>query len=231
MKQPDGVRFVIDVLETDLDLLTRRGRQILANVISPDRQFAMAAVDQGGELNPSRPAKGTDRVHRGTGGSTGKENVIDNDDGAILERQRQFRRVHHRQLRARADIVTMHRHVDGPGCDIDLRNFANESGESASNLNSAQWNSCEHDRSQIGVLLDNFVRYPPQCALDRCRVLELGCGLGTNLIAIAQSLPGSRCLGIDLSPRQIAAGQAMIQTLGLSNIELQCLDVQRRQFA
>ena len=56
--------------------------------------------------------------------------------------------------------------------------------------------------------------------IRRCRVLELACGDGNNLIAIADSLPDSRCLGIDLSPRHIAAGQAEIAALGLPNIEL-----------
>lgn len=54
----------------------------------------------------------------------------------------------------------------------------------------------------------------------RCRVLELACGDGNNLIAIADSLPESHCLGIDLSPRHIAMGQAELAALGLKNIEL-----------
>lgn len=56
--------------------------------------------------------------------------------------------------------------------------------------------------------------------LSCCRVLELACGDGNNLIAIADSLPGSRCVGIDLSPRHIEAGRAEIAALGLRNIEL-----------
>jgi len=31
------------------------------------------------------------------------------------------------------------------------------------------------------------------------RILELGCGDGTNLISIAQSLPDAMCIGIDLA--------------------------------
>ena len=41
---------------------------------------------------------------------------------------------------------------------------------------------------------------------DRCRVLELGCAGGANLIALAQSLPGSRFVGVDLSPRRSKPG-------------------------
>src|SRR5262245_58637378 len=56
--------------------------------------------------------------------------------------------------------------------------------------------------------------------VDRCRVLELGCGRGGNLIPMALALPDSRFLGIDLSARQIASGQEMVTALGLANIEL-----------
>ncbi|ODU00976.1 MAG: hypothetical protein ABS79_02475 [Planctomycetes bacterium SCN 63-9] len=52
----------------------------------------------------------------------------------------------------------------------------------------------------------------------RCRVLELGCGVGGNLLCTAQSLPESEFVGIDLSPRQIADGRAMADGLGLKNV-------------
>jgi methyltransferase-like protein/cyclopropane fatty-acyl-phospholipid synthase-like methyltransferase len=61
--------------------------------------------------------------------------------------------------------------------------------------------------------------------VDGCRILELGCGTGYNLIAIGQGLPGSCCVGVDLSARQIEAGRAVIETLGIANVELRCLDL------
>jgi SAM-dependent methyltransferase len=54
----------------------------------------------------------------------------------------------------------------------------------------------------------------------RCRVLELGCGNGTNLVPMAWGLPQSEFAGIDLASRPIAHGQGMIQDLGLANIRL-----------
>ena len=64
---------------------------------------------------------------------------------------------------------------------------------------------------------------PP--AVDRCRVLELGCASGGNLIPMALTLPGGRFVGVDLSPRQIADGQATIGALALSNVELKAMDL------
>ena len=40
-------------------------------------------------------------------------------------------------------------------------------------------------------------------APTQCRVLELGCAAGLNLIAMAALLPESTFVGIDLSPVQI----------------------------
>ena len=43
--------------------------------------------------------------------------------------------------------------------------------------------------------------------VDDCRVLELGCAGGGNLIPMAQVLPDSHFVGLDYSGQQIAAGR------------------------
>ncbi len=57
-------------------------------------------------------------------------------------------------------------------------------------------------------------------AVERCRVLELGCAGGGNLIPMAYGLPESQFVGIDISAHQIAEGQAAVAALGLKNITL-----------
>ncbi|SPF39986.1 Methyltransferase type 12 [Candidatus Sulfopaludibacter sp. SbA4] len=56
--------------------------------------------------------------------------------------------------------------------------------------------------------------------VTHCRVLEIGCGNGGNLIPMAYGLPESRFTGVDLAAEAIAAGQATIAALGLTNISL-----------
>lgn len=63
-----------------------------------------------------------------------------------------------------------------------------------------------------------FGLQPP--GLETCRVLELGCASGDNLIPMALGLPNARFVGIDLSGRQIEVGQQQLAALGLTNIEL-----------
>ena len=52
---------------------------------------------------------------------------------------------------------------------------------------------------------------------EDCRVLELGCGDGTNLIAMAYALPTSRFVGIDLSEVHINDAKLTADTIGLTN--------------
>jgi len=56
--------------------------------------------------------------------------------------------------------------------------------------------------------------------VENCRVLELGCASGGNLIPMAYALPGSQFVGIDLSSDQIEQGQAYLRMLKLANIDL-----------
>ena len=61
--------------------------------------------------------------------------------------------------------------------------------------------------------------------LEQCRVLEVGCASGGNLIPMAQSFPESEFVGVDLSGQQIAQGQAALATLALPNVRLEHKDI------
>jgi cyclopropane fatty-acyl-phospholipid synthase-like methyltransferase len=54
----------------------------------------------------------------------------------------------------------------------------------------------------------------------RCRVLEIGCGNGGNLIPMAYAMPESTFTGIDLAATPIAQGKALVEQVGLKNITL-----------
>jgi cyclopropane fatty-acyl-phospholipid synthase-like methyltransferase len=56
--------------------------------------------------------------------------------------------------------------------------------------------------------------------VEECRVLELACGNGGNLIPMAYALPRSTFVGIDLAAGAIDAGRTVIRRLELRNITL-----------
>lgn len=68
-----------------------------------------------------------------------------------------------------------------------------------------------------------FGMCPPP--VERCRVLELGCAAGGNLIPLAATLPQGHFVGIDLSGRQIDEGRRVVNALRLRNIELRRLSI------
>jgi methyltransferase-like protein/cyclopropane fatty-acyl-phospholipid synthase-like methyltransferase len=60
---------------------------------------------------------------------------------------------------------------------------------------------------------------------DGARILELGCSMGGNLVAISQIHPGAQCVGLDFSSHQIAEGWKTIHALGIKNVQLRHMDI------
>ncbi|MCK5718457.1 MAG: methyltransferase regulatory domain-containing protein [Thiomargarita sp.] len=75
---------------------------------------------------------------------------------------------------------------------------------------------------QLASLATLFAIEPP--VVKTARILELGCGDGTNLIAIAQTLPDASLYGIDASAKQIKAGQEVLSAINCQNVTLFQLD-------
>lgn len=57
------------------------------------------------------------------------------------------------------------------------------------------------------------------------KVLELGCSMGGNIITQALYYPDAEFTGIDLSGRQVAQGNAIIEKMGLENVRLEEKDI------
>ncbi|HEY5795001.1 MAG TPA: class I SAM-dependent methyltransferase [Bosea sp. (in: a-proteobacteria)] len=48
-------------------------------------------------------------------------------------------------------------------------------------------------------------------------ILEIGCGTGRNLIAIARAYPGRACYGLDVSTEMLATARQSVERAGMSN--------------
>ena len=55
---------------------------------------------------------------------------------------------------------------------------------------------------------------------EKCRVLELGCSFGGNLMMSALRCPDSEFIGIDLSSEQIERGSKIVEQMGIKNLKL-----------
>ena len=86
---------------------------------------------------------------------------------------------------------------------------------------SMSYTQCHPDRMATVATLMGMD--PPP--VEHCRVLELGCASGGNLIPMAYELPESEFVGIDNSGQQIDEGQETIGSLGFKNIHLRHIDI------
>jgi SAM-dependent methyltransferase len=85
----------------------------------------------------------------------------------------------------------------------------------------AAWPQAHPDRMATLATLFGLTPAP----VERCRVLELGCGDGAHLIAAAVGLPDSTFVGVDLAAAPVARGQEEARALGLHNVALRRGDV------
>jgi methyltransferase-like protein/2-polyprenyl-3-methyl-5-hydroxy-6-metoxy-1,4-benzoquinol methylase len=62
-------------------------------------------------------------------------------------------------------------------------------------------------------------------SLAQARILELGCGMGGNLVPIGVAYPHARLVGVDLSTRQISAARDFAAQVGVANVEFKAMSL------
>ena len=81
-------------VDAHVDVLGARGRQVLADVVRPDRQLAMAAVDEHRQLHARGPAVVEQRLDRRAHRAAGEQHVVDDHDRAPGDVEVDVRGVH-----------------------------------------------------------------------------------------------------------------------------------------
>ena len=74
---------------------------------------------------------------------------------------------------------------------------------------------------RVAAVARLFGMQPAPENVERCRVLELGCAQGGNILPMAVTMPQSEFYAVDASRRQIEVGCRKIHRLGLQNIRLE----------
>jgi Predicted methyltransferase regulatory domain/Methyltransferase domain len=77
------------------------------------------------------------------------------------------------------------------------------------------------DRLALLARLHGLAPPPP----DECRVLEVGCADGINVLGMAASAPGLEAVGIDRAAGPLERGRELTRAAGLENVRLEALDV------
>ena len=128
---------LVDLDELHLDALVARRRQVLADVVGADRQLAVAAVGEHGELHARGPAVVEERLDGRADRPSGVEDVVDEDARHPLEREVERRRADDR-LRmprrlagAHLDVVAVEGDVELAERELDLRRAPRSAGGAA----------------------------------------------------------------------------------------------------
>jgi SAM-dependent methyltransferase len=67
----------------------------------------------------------------------------------------------------------------------------------------------------------------PSTPPGSARILEIGCGSGINLLAMAQLYPSSEFVGVDFSSQQIVEAERTLAATGLGNVRFLNLDIRK----
>ena len=72
----------------------------------------------------------------------------------------------------------------------------------------------------LSALLHHDTFYPPGC-----RVLEAGCGVGSQTITLARNNPQVSFVSVDISPESLEQAKSMIEQEGVRNVEFEQADL------
>ena len=152
-------------------------------MVGPDRQLAVAAIDQDGEADRLRPAEVDQRVHRRPDRPARVQHVVDEDDRPAIDARRQRRALDDRLLGDHRQVVAVERDVERPDRDLDPLVLGDRGRDPAGERDAATLDPDEQQAVGPGLLLDDLVGQADRRAADLVR--------GHDLTAAHRSFPAS----------------------------------------
>src|SRR4051812_10857144 len=87
--------LVVDLLEMDLDELLARGRDVLADMVRPDRQLAVATIDEDRQPDRLGTPEIDESIHRRADRPSRVQDVVDEDHSLAVDPGRKLRALDH----------------------------------------------------------------------------------------------------------------------------------------
>jgi hypothetical protein len=167
----------------DVDALGARGREVLADVVGPEGQLAMAAVGEHRELDARRAAVVEEGLDRGADRAPREEDVVDDHDRRPVDREVEVGRVDRRRLGAATEIVAVERDVELAERDLGLEQVPQQPAQAPGEHRAAAVDPDDRHAIVVGVLLDDLVSDPHERAADVVAVED-------DLVGCHRLLPG-----------------------------------------
>ena len=138
----DGLDQVIVVLaELDLHDFSVLRADLLTDEIRFDRKLAMTAIHHHRQLNRTHPPEVAQCVQRGANGTTGVENIIDENDVLIVDVGRNVRASYHRLKRDASEIIAVQINVEDSNRRFVLRRSGHRRSHALSHRDAASMNA------------------------------------------------------------------------------------------
>ncbi len=167
-----------------MHVLGARGRQVLADVVGADRQLAVAAVGEHGELHALGAAVGEQRLDRGAHGAPGEEHVVDDHDREPGDVEVDVRGVQDRRVGAAGDVVAVEADVEVAERDLGVEQLLEQRVQPLGEERSATVDADERRSGIVRVALDDLVRDARERSPDFLLVED------DLLVAFHRFLPG-----------------------------------------
>ncbi|GAB3690627.1 hypothetical protein GCM10028793_08180 [Nocardiopsis oceani] len=158
--------MAVALVELDGDALAQRGGQVLAHVVGTDREFAVAPVDEDGELDRARAPEVAEGVEGGANGAAGEEDVVDEDDDAVVEAAGGDLRLAEGPCGGQAEVVAVHRDVEGSDGDAEVLDPPDALGKALRERYAARGDTEEGDVFAALGALEDLVGDAGQCPVD-----------------------------------------------------------------
>ncbi len=134
----------------------------------------MSAVDEDREADRARAAVIDERVHRGADGAPGEEHIVDEDDHAPIDGERDLRFANDGRVADARQVVAIEGDVDRAERDVHTLVRPDRCLDAGGERVTARPNADDGQKGEVTVTLDDLVRDPRDGPADVVRREQRG---------------------------------------------------------